>query len=123
MRNIMNNFYTKIENLCKQHNINLTKMCKDLKISRSILSDLKAGRQKSISIKYYALIAAYFNIPISVLLDSSDMEIKNPLISSHTNKESLLLSEFEYKLISAYRNKPALQEEIDNLLDIEKYKF
>lgn len=84
----MDNLYIKIENLCRQHNINLTKMCKDLNIPRSTFSDYKAGRRKSISLKYCVQIAAYFNVPVDSLTDTPKIKTT----SAETRIERLLES-------------------------------
>ena len=42
----MADMYSKIEQLCKENNTNITAMCRLLDISRSTLSELKAGRTK-----------------------------------------------------------------------------
>ncbi len=44
----MADMYSKIEQLCKENNTNITAMCRLLDISRSTLSELKAGRTKTL---------------------------------------------------------------------------
>mgnify|MGYP000038467994 CR=1 FL=1 len=130
----MDNLYNKIQELCLQYEITIAKMCRDLNIPKTTFSDLKYGRRKSISIKYCAKIAAYFHIPIESLIDTPKIEV--PYTSKeeyHTsifdhdhddkqgqteNKKVFILSEHEFKLITAYRNTPAMQKAINKLLNI-----
>ena len=65
----MNNIYSRIDNLCKQNGTNVTAMCRELKIPRSSLSELKAERAKSISADKIAKIADYFNVTALYLTD------------------------------------------------------
>lgn len=57
----MTNMYNIIESLCKEKGITITEMCRDLKINRSSLSELKQGRAKSLSVDKVVKIANYFN--------------------------------------------------------------
>lgn len=65
----MNNIYSRIDELCKQNGTNVTAMCRELKIQRSSLSELKAGRAKSISADKIAKIADYFNVTALYITD------------------------------------------------------
>ncbi len=58
----MTELYKRIEDLCKAYNITITKMCRDLKISRSAMSEFKSGRTRSISDRTIDMIADYFNV-------------------------------------------------------------
>ena len=58
----MADMYSKIEQLCKENNTNITAMCRLLDISRSTLSELKAGRTKTLSAEYTTKIASYFQL-------------------------------------------------------------
>ena len=58
----MSELYNKIEMLCKENNTDVTKMCREINIPRSSLSELKAGRVKSISIERIEAIADYFGV-------------------------------------------------------------
>lgn len=64
----MNNMYNLIHQLCKDNEINMTKMCRDTGISRANLSELKMGRTAALSTKTLGKIAAYFNLPIDYFL-------------------------------------------------------
>lgn len=54
--------YNIIESLCAEKGITITEMCRDLKINRSSLSELKQGRAKSLSVDKVIKIANYFKV-------------------------------------------------------------
>lgn len=63
----MNEMYERIEELCRQHGVSMTAMCRHLKISRSILSELRSGRTKELSIHNLRKIADFFSVPVDVI--------------------------------------------------------
>lgn len=63
-----------IESLCKSKKVNITRMCADLGISRSTLTELKTGRTKELSSQNLAKIAKYFNVFTDFLLASSFLD-------------------------------------------------
>lgn len=64
----MSNLHKNIDNLCKSRNISGYRLCKDIGIQPSILTDLKKGRKESLSSETLAKIASYFNVSIDFLL-------------------------------------------------------
>ena len=64
----MSNMYNIIENLCKSNNMTVTEMCRELKITRSSLSELKQGRAKSLSADKVIKIAKYFGVSTDYIL-------------------------------------------------------
>ena len=59
--------YEKISELCKSKDISISQMCRELRISRSALSELKSGRSKSLTAKNTSLISGYFGITVEFL--------------------------------------------------------
>ena len=57
--------YEQIDNLCKENGTNITSMCKTTGVSRSALSDYKAGRIKTISRSNLQKIANFFKVDIN----------------------------------------------------------
>ena len=57
-----------IDRLCEERGIKGSKLCDDLGISRSTLTELRKGRAKSLHIKKATLIANYFVVPLAYLL-------------------------------------------------------
>lgn len=107
----MNELYKRIEDLCKSYNITITKMCRDLKISRSALSEFKSGRTKSISERTIDIIAEYFNVtpeyltgrdisPFLMKSEYSDLDLKIiellPSLSENQKKTIISLIEQFY---------------------------
>ena len=65
----MSELYNKIAALCAEKGITVTELCRQCKISRASLSDLKVGRKKNLS-----KIADYLNVPIEFLLNMEQKE-------------------------------------------------
>lgn len=76
----MDILYDKIELLCNKKGINITTMCRDAGISRAPLSDLKAGRSKTLSSTTLSKIASYFGVSVDYLLGNTEQKEK-PLIN------------------------------------------
>ena len=57
-----------IDRLCEERGIKGSKLCDDLGISRSTLTELRKGRAKSLNINKATLIANYFDVPLAYLL-------------------------------------------------------
>lgn len=66
----MSEMYDAIERLCIERGCNITKMCRDLNIPRSVFSELKSGRTKVLSGKYIAPVAEYFGVTADYLFGS-----------------------------------------------------
>lgn len=73
----MSNLYNRIDTLCKNRNISITVMCKDAGVSRASLSDLKMGRNQSLSADTLSKIADYFGVTTDYLLGKE----KTPTVS------------------------------------------
>ena len=63
----MGTLYEKITALCKAKGVSGSRMCLDLGLSKSTMSDLKFGRIKGISIPTAQKIAGYFGITVDEL--------------------------------------------------------
>lgn len=87
----MTELYKRIEELCKAHNITITKMCRDIKLSRSVMSEFKSGRTKSISERNIDAIAEYFDVTPEYL---SGRDINPFLIKSDYSDLDLQIIEF-----------------------------
>lgn len=64
----MCNLYENIERLCKENGTNITAMCKEIGVSRSALSEFKAGRTQTLSSRILQKIAEYFSVSTDYLL-------------------------------------------------------
>lgn len=63
----MGTLYERINALCKAKGVSGSRMCLDLGLSKSTMSDLKSGRIKGISIPTAQKIAGYFGISVDEL--------------------------------------------------------
>ena len=65
----MESLYEHIQQLCLQKNIRPGKLCADLGLSRSLMTDLKMGRKKSIRTETAQKVAAYLGVSLEQLMD------------------------------------------------------
>ena len=68
----MSIFYERIAQLCRDRGISGGRMCGDLGISRSMLTDLKMGRKKTVGADTAAKIASYLGVSVDYLTGNSD---------------------------------------------------
>ena len=74
----MSEMYDRIQALCAQHGVNVTEMCEALGISRSSLSELKAGRTRELTFKTLLPIAEYFGTTTDYLAGKQHPEPATP---------------------------------------------
>lgn len=70
----MGTLYDRIQSLCKSKGVSGSRMCLDLGLSKSTLSDLKNGRTKGISVATAQKIAGYFGITVDELYGEEQKE-------------------------------------------------
>lgn len=70
----MSDLYSNIHALCEKEGIKDGTLCGNIGIRRSFLSELKAGRTKSLSAEVLSKIAAYFNVSVDYLLTGDQKE-------------------------------------------------
>ena len=70
----MSNLYETIEALCQKENIRPGRLCDQLGISRSLMTDLKMGRKKTINAQTAQKIAAHFGVSVGYLLGQNPEE-------------------------------------------------
>ena len=73
--------YDRIMALCKSKGVSGSRMCLDLGLSKSTLSDIKSGRKKGISTITAQKIAAYLDVSVGYLLGDDDDNKKAPTVS------------------------------------------
>lgn len=91
----MGTLYERIIALCKSKGVSGSRMCLDLGISKSTLSDMKNGRTKGISVPTAQKIAGYFGITVDELY-GKEMEENEKNTATQTDDG---LSESHMKLI------------------------
>lgn len=70
----MGTLYESIISLCNDKGIKGGKMCVDLGISKSTMTDLKSGRRTGISMETAQKIADYFGVSVDRVLGSEQKE-------------------------------------------------
>ena len=66
--------YERIQSLCKDKGVSGSRMCLDLGLSKSTLSDIKSGRKKGVSTATAQKIAGYFDVTVGYLLGEEENE-------------------------------------------------
>ncbi len=69
----MNNFYRRVIGFCDERSISIYKMCKDVGISSSVMSEIKAGRRQGVSAATAEKMAKYFGVSLSYLLGYNEI--------------------------------------------------
>lgn len=86
----MSELYNRIDKLCKDRGINVTKLCREAKINRSTLSELNKGRTKNLSYNVSKKIADYFGIPLSEVYDGEEPKKIRPIDLFAVNPRKML---------------------------------
>ena len=71
----MANLYETIEGLCREKGIRPGRLCDTLSISRSLMTDLKMGRKKSINAETAQKIASYLGVSVGQLLGKTHEDV------------------------------------------------
>lgn len=99
----MSELYIRIENLCKEHKISITAMCKEAMVSRGSITDLKQGRSKTLSSEAISKIAEYFGVSVDYLLNGED----NIKVEAHN--EPIYLDDETRDIIDELRTRPEMK--------------
>ena len=110
----MDTLHERITKLCREKGVSGSKMCLDLGLSKSVLSDMKHGRTKGISIPTAQKMAAYLNVSVDRLLgeEKSEENKKDPNPAN---------TELESKLLDLFRGVPDGDKEM--LVDMIEAAF
>ena len=101
--------YERIQALCKSRGVSGSRMCLDLGLSKSTLSDIKSGRKKGVSTATAQKIASYFNVSVGYLLGEEEQKEKPTVIDDG-------LSEEKRKLIEKIKKLP--EDQVQLLLQV-----
>lgn len=85
--------YERITELCKEKGVTGSRMCLDLGLSKSTLSDVKSGRKKSYTAETAQKIASYFGVTVGYLLGEEETK-KSPAEPMLNEGEKMLLDLF-----------------------------
>ena len=107
----MYNLYNRIKDLCDEKGVTIYRMCKDSKVSPSVITDIKMGRQSGISTKNALKISEYFSVPISYLLGDTD----DPTDRSKTHWAEIVQDDIPEDAIKAafFKGADMTKEEMD----------
>ena len=102
--------YERLSDLCEEKGIKGGRMCTELGISKSLMTDLKSGRKKGVNAETAQKIASYFGVSVGYLLGEEEKEEKPT--------ENDGLSENVKKLIDFAMTVP--EDKVDLVLKIMK---
>lgn len=110
----MGTLYERISDLCKSNGVSRSKMCLDLGLSKSTMSDMKSGRTKGVSMPTAQKIAGYFGITVDELYG------REPLINEEnpTAQMDSEVDEVTIELMDIIQN--GSDEDRQDLLDMYK---
>lgn len=74
----MSTLYERITELCRAKGVSGSRMCLELGMSKSILSDIKSGRKKGVSTDTAQKMAAYLNVSVGYLLGEEEEKKEQP---------------------------------------------
>lgn len=103
--------YERIQSLCKDKGVSGSRMCLDLGLSKSTLSDIKSGRKKGVSTVTAQKIAGYFDVTVGYLLGEEEKE-------KPTTPEGDELSMDMQELVERIKTLP--EEKVQLLLQLAK---
>ena len=109
----MNNLYDKILALCKDKGVTGGKMCIEIGISKSTLSDIKHGRKKGVSTETAQKIASYFDVSVDYLLGNTDIKKETPA------NQDITFDDFTYALHN--ETKELSEEKKQQLLEMARF--
>ena len=86
--------YERIQELCKEKGLSGSRMCLDVGLSKSTLSDIKSGRKKGISTATAQKIAAYFDVSVGYLLGEEEIKKEQPTENDGLSEKRKALMQF-----------------------------
>ena len=106
----MDTLYNRITNLCKEKGVSGSRMCLDLGLSKSTMSDLKKGRTKGVSIPTAQKIAGYFGITVDELYGVEEKIKADPIGTAERHFEIIMDEDIsdifdDFKLLDAAQRK------------------
>ena len=112
----MSTLYENIMLLCERRGITGYRLCKDLGISPSVLTDLKSGRKKTVSADYANRIANYFGVSVNQIINGDDLyDFNEESIGLETALEALRSQPGRRALLAA--TKSMTEEQVQKMAD------
>ena len=91
-------FYERTTELCKNMGVTGSRMCLDLGLSKSTLSDLKSGRKKSVTAETAQKIASYLGVSVAYLLGEEDIKKEQPTTNGELSNKRAALIQFAHSV-------------------------
>lgn len=85
----MGTLYERLSLLCEQRGIKGGRMCVDLGISKSLMTDLKSGRKKGVNAETAQKIASYFGVSVGYLLGEEEKIKADPVGTAERHIEMI----------------------------------
>ena len=86
--------YERLSELCEAKGIKGGRMCTELGFSKSLMTDLKNGRKKSVNAETAQKIASYFNVSVGYLLGEEEKK-EQPTESELSLKKKEFIQKIE----------------------------
>ena len=90
----MSELYNRIDKLCKERGTNVTALCRDAKVARASLSELKAGRTKTLTLETGRKLAAVLGITVDELMGTETEKAPTPEGERVVNDEDIKFALF-----------------------------
>lgn len=94
--NTLSNLYETLKKLCEEKGINGAQMCREVGYSKSLMTELKSGRKKSLSADVAAKIANYFDVSVDYLLGHSQQ--KKPITEAGNEHRGITDDDIKFAL-------------------------
>lgn len=111
--------YESILSLCQEHGIKGGKMCVDLGLSKSLMTDLKSGRKKGITAETAQKIADYFSVSVDRVLNGPETK-KALTTEGERSRENTELSDVYFSLAKDLQEAQIDPVDVRNFAEIIK---
>ena len=82
--------YDRIQELCKDKGVSVSRMCLDLGMSKSTMSDLKSGRKKGFTAETAHKIASYLGVSVAYLIGEEEKIKADPVGTAERHFEMIM---------------------------------
>ena len=90
----MATLYETLDSLCKSKGVKGGRMCSDLGISKSLMTDLKSGRKKGVNAETAQKLANYFGVSVGYLLGDEEQKEKPTVKDDGLSESQKALMQF-----------------------------
>lgn len=90
----MSDLYNRIDALCKERGTNITALCRKANVARASLSELNAGRTKTLTLETGKKLAAALNITVDELMGTATEKAPTPAGKRRASDEAIKFALF-----------------------------